>query len=142
MSTNPKRNGKQSVSSWSGSESSFDVKPYIKANGFAAPVFTSQHGALFAADCMTVLPHIAEGVIDAVFADPPFNLGKEYGPSTDDLLPDEEYLDRCHRWLAECVRVLKPGGSLFVYNLPKWNIRLRNGPGITSRFHDPLGIAR
>ena len=24
--------------------------------------------------------------------------------------------------MRECVRVLKPGGSLFIYNLPKWNI--------------------
>jgi site-specific DNA-methyltransferase (adenine-specific) len=35
---------------------------------------------------------------------------------------DDDYLGWCRRWLAECVRILKPGGSLFVYNLPKWNI--------------------
>jgi DNA modification methylase len=28
------------------------------------------------------------------------------------------------RWTAECVRVLKPGGSFFLYNLPKWNVLL------------------
>jgi site-specific DNA-methyltransferase (adenine-specific) len=104
--------------------STFDVKPYLKAEAAIAPVYRSPCGALFAADNMTVLPHIADKVIDTVFADPPFNLGKEYGPSTDDLQPDDAYLAWCHRWLAECVRVLKPGGSLFVYNLPKWNIRL------------------
>ena len=26
--------------------------------------------------------------------------------------------------MRECVRTLKPGGSLFIYNLPKWNISL------------------
>jgi site-specific DNA-methyltransferase (adenine-specific) len=100
--------------------STFDVKPYMKAGAAIAPVYTSPCGALFTADNLTVLPHIADQVIDTVFADPPFNLGKEYGPSTDDRLPDEEYLDWCRRWLAECVRVLKPGGSVFVYHMPKW----------------------
>jgi site-specific DNA-methyltransferase (adenine-specific) len=98
----------------------FDVKPYLKAGAAIAPVYTSPCGALFAADNMTVLPHIADQLIDTVFADPPFNLGKEYGPGTDDLRPDDVYLDWCRRWLAECVRVLKPGGSIFVYHMPKW----------------------
>jgi site-specific DNA-methyltransferase (adenine-specific) len=106
------------------SEDRFDVKPYLKAGTVAAPVFTSQRGALFEADNMAVLPHIADGVIDTVFVDWPFNLDKQYGPSTNDRLPDEEYLDRCHRWLAESVRVVKPGGSIFVYHLPEWNIFL------------------
>lgn len=33
-------------------------------------------------------------------------------------------MDWCHRWLRQCVRVLRPGGSLFVYNLPRWNVTL------------------
>jgi site-specific DNA-methyltransferase (adenine-specific) len=122
MSVNPQKNGQQSIFRWN--EGNFDVTPYLKAKGASPPVFTSAYGALFARDCMTVLPLMADEVIDTVFADPPFNLGKEYGTSTDDLQPDDTYLTWCHAWLGECVRVLKPGGSLFVYNLPKWNILL------------------
>lgn len=81
-------------------------------------------GVLYDVDCMRLLPHIRNEAIDTVFADPPFNLGKEYGKSTDDSLSDESYLDWCKQWLSECLRVLKPGGSLFLYNLPKWNIHL------------------
>jgi site-specific DNA-methyltransferase (adenine-specific) len=73
---------------------------------------------------MEFLPHIKSEVVDTVFADPPFNLGKEYGSKTNDRLADTEYLDWCQTWLTECIRVLKPGGSLFLYNLPKWNILL------------------
>jgi site-specific DNA-methyltransferase (adenine-specific) len=79
---------------------------------------------LFSGDCIDVLPSIKAETIDTVFADPPFNLGKAYGEQTDDTRPDAEYLGWCRQWLAECVRVLKPGGSLLVYNLPKWNIML------------------
>lgn len=122
LDANPSSNGKQVVFKWN--TGTFDVKPYLKDRAGVAPVYASPHGALFADDCMAVLPHIADNVIDTVFADPPFNLGKEYGSSTDDLQPDDAYLDWCRRWLTECVRILKPGGSLFVYNLPKWNILL------------------
>lgn len=122
MSANPQRNGRQAIFRWS--KGLFDVKPYLKEEAEIAPHFATPHGALFAADCMAVLPKIADHVVDTVFADPPFNLGKEYGSSTDDLQPDDAYLDWCRRWLAECVRILKPGGSLFLYNLPKWNILL------------------
>jgi site-specific DNA-methyltransferase (adenine-specific) len=55
---------------------------------------------------------------------PPFNLGKVYGRKVDDELASAEYVRWCRQWLDECVRVLTPGGSLFVYNLPKWNILL------------------
>jgi site-specific DNA-methyltransferase (adenine-specific) len=100
--------------------SPFDVKPYLKAESAIAPVYTSPCGALFAADCMMVLPCIANEVIDTVFLDPPFNLDKRYGPSMDDRLPEAKYLDWCKRWLAECVRILRPGGSIFAYHLPAW----------------------
>ncbi len=89
-----------------------------------SPVYRTDLGALFAADCMDVLPFIKNETVDAVFADPPFNLGKKYGERTDDLKPENGYLNWCHAWLAECVRVIKPGGAIYLYNLPKWNIFL------------------
>jgi site-specific DNA-methyltransferase (adenine-specific) len=57
-----------------------------------------------------------------VFADPPFNLGKDYGKGISDELKAEEYLSWSREWLAQCVRILKPGASLFVFNLPRWLI--------------------
>jgi site-specific DNA-methyltransferase (adenine-specific) len=41
-----------------------------------------------------------------------------------DDIKSQTYLEWCERWLEECVRVLKPGGSLFLWNLPKWNAEL------------------
>ncbi|MGE5589943.1 MAG: DNA methyltransferase [Bacillota bacterium] len=73
---------------------------------------TTRHGALFKSDCLALLPAIHDESIDCVFADPPFNLGKVYGPDFNDKLSDEEYLAWCKKWLLESIRVLKPGGSL------------------------------
>jgi site-specific DNA-methyltransferase (adenine-specific) len=88
------------------------------------PVHSTELGILYSGDCLTVLPHIETGTVDTVFADPPFNLGKLYGKRVDDNRPEDVYLDWCKKWIAECVRVLKPGGSFFLYNIPKWNILL------------------
>lgn len=101
----------------------FDVRSCLK-EAKLLPAYISSLGALFAADCMAVLPTIKDGVVDTVFADPPFNLGKEYGESCNDLKSSEEYLKWCKGWVAECVRTIKPGGAFFIYNLPKWNVLL------------------
>lgn len=90
----------------------------------AKPFFVSSNGALFDGDCMKVLPLVRSESIDTVFADPPFNLDKKYGAKSNDNLTEQQYVAWCKAWLDECIRVLKPGGSLFLYNLPRWNIVL------------------
>jgi len=90
-----------------------------------APTFTTAQGVLYRTDCMNVLRALDDDVIDCIFADPPFNLGKIYGEGeVRDDLAAHEYLKWCYGWLRESVRVLKPGGSIFVYNIPKWSFRL------------------
>src|SRR5215210_5788494 len=88
------------------------------------PILETELGKLYNTDCLKVLPRIGEETVDLVFADPPFNLGKEYGNGVSDSLKDNEYLEWCERWLFEGVRVLKPGGAFFLWNLPRWNIEL------------------
>ena len=73
---------------------------------------------------MDVLPALHDEIAEAVFADPPFNLRKVYGKNTDDDIPSAAYLRWCQAWLKECVRITRPGGAVFVYNLPKWNVLL------------------
>lgn len=88
------------------------------------PIFKTKLGCLYQADCLDLLAEMAEGSVDLVFADPPFNLGKDYGRGIDDALAHESYLSWCDRWIAECVRVLKPGGAFYLFNLPRWNVEL------------------
>ena len=90
------------------------------------PIYQTGLGVLYEGDCLKILPSISDETVDTIFADPPFNLAKEYGISVDDDRPDEEYVRWCKRWLDECVRILKPGGAIFIYNLPKWNVIIGN----------------
>jgi len=53
-------------------------------------VYQSGYGVLYRGDCLELLPAVADESIDTVFADPPFNLAKEYGMKVDDDRPDED----------------------------------------------------
>jgi site-specific DNA-methyltransferase (adenine-specific) len=82
-------------------------------------VHQTELGQLFKGDCLEVLQSLRAGSVHTFFADPPFNLNKKYGRSGSNDLPEEKYLEWSKAWLKEATRVLAPGGSLFVYNLPK-----------------------
>lgn len=88
------------------------------------PIFQTKLGKLYHADCLDLLRGLPDNSVDCIFADPPFNLGKDYGNKVNDKLEKYDYLGWCYAWLEECCRVLKPKGSLFVYNLPRWNIHI------------------
>lgn len=88
------------------------------------PILATEHGQLYEGDCIEAMRRISANTVDLAFADPPFNLGKEYTSKIDDSLASHQYVDWCKEWLDQMVRVLKPGGSLFVWNLPKWNLPL------------------
>lgn len=85
-----------------------------------SPFFSTASGTLYNANCLEVMKTIASESVDLVFADPPFNLSKVYDEGIDDCKSTSDYISWCHQWLSECIRILKPGGSLFVYNIPKW----------------------
>lgn len=88
------------------------------------PIMKTSLGDLHQADCLEFLRGLDSACVDLAFADPPFNLGKVYSSNIDDAKAEHEYLAWCQEWLEHTIRALKPGGSLFLWNLPKWNFAL------------------
>lgn len=74
------------------------------------------------ADCLVGLKDIPTGSIDFAFTDPPYNLGKGYSGYSDDL-KIRDYFDWCDQWITELSRVLKPGRTLALLNIPIWAVR-------------------
>lgn len=87
-------------------------------------VFATDLGKLYSGDCEQIMRKLPSESVDLFFADPPFNLNKTYGNDNKDNLPEQEYLKWCYRWIDEGIRLLKPGGAFYLYNIPKWNIYL------------------
>ncbi|OQC09595.1 MAG: Modification methylase BamHI [Tenericutes bacterium ADurb.Bin087] len=69
-----------------------------------------------------LLKKYPNGLFDLIFADPPYNLQKNY-KNYDDQNSDNEYNDWCNKWLDLCFKLLKPNGNMLILNLPKWTIR-------------------
>ncbi|WP_305733279.1 DNA-methyltransferase [Trichlorobacter ammonificans] len=87
------------------------------------PYLTTAHGVLFQANCLHILENLRPESVDTVFADPPFNIGKDYKNGFNDKINREEYFSWCKKWIFECARILKTGGSFFLYSTPELALR-------------------
>jgi site-specific DNA-methyltransferase (adenine-specific) len=67
-------------------------------------------------DCIEGMRAMPSNSVDLVVADPPYNLNKDFGPWKE-RERRAEWLPWTKTWLGECERVLKPGGSIFVYGI-------------------------
>lgn len=74
-------------------------------------------------DCVAGMRRLPTGSVDLAIADPPYNIAVQ--GSAWDTVPN--YMAWSAQWLNECARVLKPGGSLFIYGSPEklWISRLK-----------------
>ena len=79
---------------------------------------------IYLGDCIEYMKTLPDGVVDLIIADPPFNIGKKYDTYKDNL-KFEEYLNWSYKWSDEAVRILKPNGSLYVFNYPENNAYLK-----------------
>jgi len=97
------------------------LKPDVRYNAVVNEVGNKMFNVVHQGDAVRILKQYPDNSIDLVFADPPYNLDKAYHVY-DDERADEEYVKWCNAWLREYVRILKPTGSLYVLNLPRWTM--------------------
>lgn len=71
---------------------------------------------IFNEDCLEVLKNIRDNSIDLIFADPPYNLGKDFGNNSDKWDSATKYLEWCQQWINECIRILKNDGAFYFMN--------------------------
>ncbi len=83
-------------------------------------------GRVFCGNALEFLEGMASLSAGIVFLDPPFNLGKRYcdRPPRLDRKPDYLYRQWLSDILHESARVLKPGGTLYLYHVPRWAMRI------------------
>jgi len=65
-------------------------------------------------DCLEIMPTLEDESAQIIIADPPYNIGKDFGNNSDKQ-PMEEYLLWSDKWIKECIRILKPNGTMFIY---------------------------
>lgn len=83
------------------------------------------YSKIYYGNCLQILPKIPSESIDLIFADPPYGLAKKKGLGWKyskhitleekwDMIPKDEFFKFNLKWIKECVRILKYGGSLWV----------------------------
>lgn len=65
-------------------------------------------------DALNELKIIPSNSVDLIIADPPYNLGKDYGNNLD-IRDFDEYLKFSRTWLTEAKRTLKEDGTIYVF---------------------------
>tara|TARA_Y100001933_G_scaffold264339_1_gene329503 strand:+ start:375 stop:1286 length:912 start_codon:yes stop_codon:yes gene_type:complete len=65
-------------------------------------------------DSLKELLTLKDSSVNLIIADPPYNLGKNYGNSSDKK-SKEEYLEFTRFWLKEAVRVLRDNGTIYIF---------------------------
>ena len=73
----------------------------------------NQDSILLLGDSIQILKNIKSQSIHLIFADPPYGLGKDFGNSKDSWENAKEYLEWCKVWIDECMRILKPNGTMY-----------------------------
>ncbi|MDD4067632.1 MAG: adenine-specific DNA-methyltransferase [Bacteroidales bacterium] len=98
-------------------------------------------------DSLEALKGIPDNSVDLIFADPPYNIGKNFNGHKEKWSTDEEYLNWCYKWLDLCIKKLKSNGSFYVMTatqfMPFFDIYLRNKLDILSRiiwYYDSSGV--
>lgn len=98
-------------------------------------------------DALEALKTIPDNSVDLIFADPPYNIGKNFNGHIEKWETEELYLKWCYEWLDLCIQKLKPSGSFYVMTatqfMPYFDVYLRNKLIILSRliwYYDSSGV--
>lgn len=110
-------------------------------------IFGNKEHKIIQGDALKALIELPDSSVDLIFADPPYNIGKNFNGHKDKWDSEEKYLDWCYQWLDLCIKKLKPNGSFYVMTatqfMPFFDIYLRRKIDILSRivwYYDSSGV--
>lgn len=64
-------------------------------------------------DSLKILRQMQSGSVNLIFADAPYNIGKDFGNNQDKWDTTQQYAEWCKIWIDECMRVLSDNGTMY-----------------------------
>ena len=64
--------------------------------------------------CIDGIKDLEDESVDIVIADPPYNIGKDFGNNSDKQ-KIEDYIEWSKEWMDQAIRVLKRSGTMYIY---------------------------
>ena len=84
---------------------------------FSAPIseeFMYSHNSMAVfGDSLSFLKKMKNKSVQLIFADAPYNIGKDFGNDSDKWASVSDYIEWCKTWLDECMRVLSDTGTMY-----------------------------
>lgn len=84
---------------------------------FTAPLeeenMTGNSSMAILGDSISVLKKMKDKSVQLIFADAPYNIGKDFGNNSDKWNNMYDYIDWCKVWIDECMRVLSDTGTMY-----------------------------
>lgn len=109
-------------------------------------LYESDKNKIVQGDVLVALSSLETASVDLIFADPPYNIGKDFD-GLRDFREETEYLDWCRQWIDQCRRVLKPNGTFYLMSstqmMPHLDIYCRQHFNVLSRIvwaYDSSGV--
>lgn len=81
-------------------------------DGEARLYYESDEGRLYLGDCVKLMRTLPDESVDMIFADPPYNIGKNKRWDVWESMDD--YVQWSEQWIKEASRVLKKKGTMYV----------------------------
>ena len=109
---------------------------------------TKGNTTIYLGDALDVLSReVPDGSVQLVFADPPYNIGKQLAGFRDKWPSDSAYISWCREWLSLCIDKLDQTGSLYMMcstqSAPHLDLFLRERLHVLSRIiwhYDSSGV--
>lgn len=98
-------------------------------------------------DTLKVLRYIKDSSVNLIFADAPYNIGKDFGNNQDKWKTVQQYIDWCKCWIDECMRILVDNGTMYfmtaTQHMPYLDIYVSEKYNVLSRIvwsYDSSGV--
>lgn len=84
---------------------------------FSTPIneeFMYSHNSMaILGESLSILKKMKDKSVQLIFADAPYNIGKDFGNNSDKWESVHDYIDWCKTWIDECMRVLSDTGTMY-----------------------------
>lgn len=98
-------------------------------------------------DCLEIMKNMKDKSIDLIFADEPYNIGKNFGNNKDSWKTTDEYINWNKKWILEAMRILKDNGTMYLMTstqfMPYIDIFIQENFHVVSRIvwtYDSSGV--
>lgn len=93
-------------------EMAFDFNKLF-SNTLDGEFMYSHYSMAILGDSLSILKKMKDKSVQLIFADAPYNIGKNFGNNNDKWKNVQDYIDWCQTWLYECMRVLSDTGTMY-----------------------------